>query len=225
MKYKGIVFDFNGVLWFDREIQRQTWQTLSCELRGRLLSSEELEKFVHGRYTEDTLKYLTNYEINDSKLEILSRKKEAIYRKLCLEQDKNFRLSPGSIRLLNFLVKNNITRTIATATGKTNLNFFINHLHLEKWFDTNKIVYNDGTFPGKPEPDIYLKAAKKVGLLPNECVVIEDAKSGIQAAVRARIGKIIALCPKDRHHQFLKFKRVNFIIKNLGEINTEKLFL
>ena len=57
---------------------------------------------------------------------------------------------------------------------------------MERWFDPEKIVYDDGTLPGKPNPDIYLKAARTIGLAPSRCVVVEAAR-------RAGAGYIVAM--------------------------------
>jgi beta-phosphoglucomutase-like phosphatase (HAD superfamily) len=65
-------------------------------------------------------------------------------------------LSPGARGLLETLERRNIPRTIATSSEITNLNFFIEHLRLDRWFDVAKIVYDDGIRRGKPAPDIYL---------------------------------------------------------------------
>ena len=59
--------------------------------------------------------------------------------------------------------------------------------------DIDKIVYANGKIPGKPAPDIYLIAAQNLGLDPKDCIVVEDAISGINAAENAGIGKIIAM--------------------------------
>ena len=65
--------------------------------------------------------------------------------------------------------------------------------NLEKWFNIEKIVYSDGKIKGKPHPEIYEIACKNIGVTPQECVVIEDAISGIESAHNAKIGKIIAI--------------------------------
>ena len=57
----------------------------------------------------------------------------------------------------------------------------------------DKIRYSNGKIPGKPAPDIYQIAAKNIGLKPKDCIVIEDAISGINSAYAAGIGKIIAI--------------------------------
>lgn len=80
--------------------------------------------------------------------------------------------------------------TIATATVKENVEFYFDVFHLDQWFDFDKVTFDDGSFPGKPAPDIFLIASEKLGLRPEECLVIEDAFSGLTAAkkqVRARL--------------------------------------
>ena len=65
-----------------------------------------------------------------------------------------------------------------------------------KRFDESNMVYFDGTFPGKPEPDTYLRAAKKIGLKSEECVVFEDGTNGIISAKRAGAAKVICVYEK-----------------------------
>ena len=61
---------------------------------------------------------------------------------------------------------------------------------MDRWFDPRRIVYDDGTFSGKPAPDIYLRAAERIGLSPSRCIVAEDAPVGIEAARRAGMSVI-----------------------------------
>jgi beta-phosphoglucomutase-like phosphatase (HAD superfamily) len=71
--------------------------------------------------------------------------------------------------------------------------FFFENLNLDKWFKLEEVVYNDGTIQGKPKPDIYLKAADMINVNISDCVIFEDAKSGIEAAKRAGAGKIVGV--------------------------------
>ena len=129
------------------------------------------------------------------------------------------------IEFLEYLAANDIHRTIATASEKTNLEFFIEHLHLTKWFNLEKIVYDDGTRPGKPDPDIYLEAAKRLGLNPAQCVVIEDSHSGIKSAHAAGIGHIIALGPEETHRELNALSGVSRVIESFETFPKEALFV
>ncbi len=180
---------------------------------------------VHGRNNQHTLGYLMRRALEGEELDQLTQQKEAIYRQLCLDQGGDFQLSPGAVELLDFLASNDIPRTIATASGRMNLEFFAQHLDLSHWFKIEQIVYDDGTRPGKPAPDIYLQAARNLGLTPAHCVVVEDSRSGIQAAHAAGIGHIIALGPLHTHPVLAQLEGVRGVVENLGQVPREQLFV
>lgn len=224
MKFQGIIFDFNGVLWWDGPLQEQSWRQFSAELRGWPLSADEIAVHVHGRNNGYTLEYLLGRPVVGEELRALTQQKETIYRQLCVDQGEAFRLSPGAEELLDFLAARQIPRTIATASEKSNVDFFVAYLHLDRWFDAGLIVYDDGSRPGKPAPDIYLQAARNLGLRPVECVVVEDSRSGIEAAHAAGIGHIVALAPVEGHRELARLSGVVQAIENLVQLHFEKLF-
>lgn len=223
MIYNGIIFDFNGVLWWDGLLQEQAWRQFALTLRDSPLSDEELIREVHGRPNRHTLEYITGRELSGEEIHRLTQAKETIYRKLCLDEGPEFILSPGAVDLLDYLKAGEIRRTIATASERTNLEFFIKHFKLADWLDVNLIVYDDGYLPGKPAPDVYLKAAQNLGLRPEQCMVIEDSVSGIQAARDAGIGYIAALGPQDQHARLAALDGVDIVLTDLGEFDRELL--
>ena len=199
---KGIIFDFNGTLFWDSEIQENAWKTFGTKLSGRNITDEEFNTYFHGRTNKDTLEYLTERVLTDKEVNERAQQKESIYRDLCKSDLNKFKLAPGVERYLDYLKENNIPFTIATASEINNVNFFIKEFQLDKWFDIIKIVYDDGTFRGKPEPDIYLKASEALNIQPDNCIVFEDALSGVQSAQRAGVKEIIAVVPEGRKNIF-----------------------
>ena len=191
-RYKSVIFDFNGTLVFDTKNHDRAWKIITSKYRDTPFSDEELEKNIHGRTNRAIFEYITNRKLSESDVEKFSEEKELIYQQLCRE-DKNFHLIRGAEDFLNYLRDNKIPRTIATASNRMNVDFYIEMLHLERWFDLDKIVYDDGTLEGKPSPDIYEKAAKILQTKPEDCIVFEDAILGIESACRAGIGEIIAV--------------------------------
>lgn len=185
MAYDGIIFDFNGTLFFDSDKQEQAWHTVSRQLRGKGFTSEEMYERVHGRSSRSIFEYLLRKPLTQEQVWELIERKETIYRELCLQDEERFRLAPGAAELLDWLCEHGIPHTIATASEIRNVRFFREHFGLDRWFDPRRIVYDDGTFSGKPAPDIYLRAAERIGLSPSRCIVAEDARSGIEAARRA----------------------------------------
>ncbi len=223
MKYEGIVFDFNGVLFWDADLQVKSWQAVAKSLRGHEMTDDELTTHMHGRPNSYVLSHLAGRTIVGQELLDLIQVKETFYRELCLLNPRRLVLSPGARDFLETLERSNVPRTIATSSEITNLNFFIEHLGLERWFDVAKIVYDDGTRPGKPAPDVYLAAARNIGIAPSECVVVEDAVSGLAAAYAAGIGYIIAMGAPAAFQQLLARNRVAAVIKSLRDFPRERL--
>jgi len=126
-----------------------------------------------------------------------------------------------------------LTRSRATTSREpsrpsseiTNLQFFTEHLRLDRWFDVAKIVYDDGIRPGKPAPDVYLAAARNIGIAPSECVVIEDAVSGLAAAYAAGIGYIVAIGAPAEFPRLLACDGVAVAIESLRDFPREQLLL
>ena len=193
MKYKGIIFDFNGTLFWDSELHLEAWREFSKQLRGTPFSDEEMLQYMFGRTNEDIIAYAIGKQPTHDLVEKLAFEKEEVYRNMCRKHPEMFKLAPYAENFLDYLKENNIPRTIATMSEKDNVDFYIKEFNLSKWFDIDKIVYSDGTIPGKPAPDIYIIAAQKLGLKPEDCIVIEDAISGINSAKNAGIGKVIAI--------------------------------
>ena len=82
---------------------------------------------------------------------------------------------------------------VATSSGHSNAQFYIKRFDLWNWFNQNTFLYNEGEYPSKPAPDMYLAAAEAIGLEPSECVIFEDMPSGIEAAKAAGAGIIVAV--------------------------------
>lgn len=221
MKYKGIMFDFNGVILWDAVWQDQAWQEAAKELRGRELAPQEIQDFIRGTTNKEGFLFLLGEKrVNDEELNQLIFKKEENYRNIAIKQP-GFHLSPGAVELFDFLKQSNIPFTIATSSEENNVQFFFKNLALDKWFSIDGIVYDNGRMPSKPAPDIYLKAAAKINVPPAECLVVEDAKSGIMSAHSAGIGKIIALGPVLKHEMFKALPGVSKIVTSLAEIGKE----
>lgn len=217
MMYKGIIFDFNGTLFWDSEKHLEAWREFSKRLRPHPFTDEEMRDYMFGRTNEDIIAYLIGKKPSKEMVDTLGQEKEAVYRQMCRDDAQNTHLAPYAEEFLGWLKENNIPRTIATMSEKSNVDFYIKEFNLEKWFDIDKIVYSDGTIKGKPAPDIYEIAAGKLGLKPQECVVVEDAVSGIEAARAAGIGKIVAVASMESPDLYKDIPAVSLIIKDFKD--------
>jgi HAD superfamily hydrolase (TIGR01509 family) len=188
MKFKGVVFDFNGTLFWDTQLHNKAWDIFLLNNGIRISDQEKYEK-IHGRNNKDILDSLFSYALSKEENTRFSHEKERIYHELCLQT--HMELAPGAREFLLFLKKNNIKFTIATASEVINVDFYFKHLGLDTFFDYKKVIFNDGTIPGKPNPQIFTKAMDVIGISNKETVIFEDSVAGIMAAENANAGEII----------------------------------
>ena len=225
MKYKGIILDFNGTLVWDTLLHKEAWFRFCLEL-GADITEKIYYNQLHGRTTKSILEFILKHKIDDEELQRLSHRKEALYRESCLEHPEIYRFAPGVEDFLDFISENNLPGTIATASEKINLDFFIETLNLDKWFDTSLFVYDDGSIKNKPEPDIYLKAAENLGILPEDLLVVEDTYYGVSAAKKAGAGCIVLTGPaEDRHDQLNSTEGIDLFITDFAEIDRNLFYV
>lgn len=208
------IFDFNGTMIFDENIQKQSWLTFLTNNIKREVTEEEFQKYVHGRNVVETLEYFFQKKFSLNEALAMGEEKEKIYRKMCLESDE-FRLAPGLVDFLDFLKESQIPRTIATASAYQNTKFFFEQLHLDDWFDFSKVVYDDGKIKGKPEPNLFLEAANRLGVAIEDCVIFEDSMSGIEAAKRSNCKKIVMINSMNKNMDVEK----SLILKDFSDIS------
>lgn len=190
---KAVIFDFNGTMIFDTKMNELSWREFIKKHTGREATNEEMIQYVHGQPNPNTIRHYISENLSAQEVAAYSEEKEVLYRELCFKEKELFRLVKGLEPLLYRLQKNEIPFTIATAAGKSNMEFYFEQLGLSRWFSMDKIVYDDGTLPGKPEPDVYLRAINMLNMEPGDCIVVEDSMAGLLSAQRAGVGRIIAI--------------------------------
>lgn len=221
MSIKGIIFDFNGTLFNDTKLHEIAWIEYSAKLRGKAFDEYELEHYMFGRCNDEIIEYAIGRKPTTEEILKYGGEKEACYRELVLKTPECIKLVKGADDLLDFITEKNIPHTIATGSEIINTKFFIEIFNLEKWFDSSKIVYDNGLRPGKPHPAIYLEALENLGLEAKDVLVFEDSYSGICAAQSAGIEKIIAINenPKSFKHK----DKVYQVIKDFTEFDKKIL--
>ena len=94
--YSGIIFDFNGTLFFDSDKQEESWEIISMRLRGRAFGKQEMQRRMHGRSGKSIFEYLLERDVPDDEVLRLMAEKEEIYRELCLK-DRNCWIGSKSV--------------------------------------------------------------------------------------------------------------------------------
>ncbi len=215
LKYKAVIFDFNGTLFWDTLFHNSAWDIFLAK-HNILLAENEKKIRIHGRTNHDILPDLFRKKLTDSQINTFILEKESIYQQMITKF--HLELAPGAVEFFDFLKLKHIPFTIATASGKENVDFFFEYLKLKQWFDYEQVVLNNNSFKAKPAPDIYLKASEILKTSPENCIVFEDSDIGIQAAENAGIGKIFKVNSSYERHETSKYQTIskfNEVNKNL----------
>ena len=229
MAIKGILSDFNGTLFFDSEYHASAFQKC-CEKYGiPVFDKQYIVNNIFGRDNEEIFKKNYVADATAEQLAEFENYKEKLYTESCIADPEHFHLCDGVPEMLDFLKENSIPYCIATGSPLQNVNFYFEYLGLGKWFDMQNLVYCDGSFPGKPAPDIYLLAARRLGLDPSECAIFEDGTSGMRSARAAGAAKVIGVWekglpspitddayPDSIYHDFTEWKKM---LSELGFIS------
>ena len=188
MRYNGIIFDFNGTLFFDTDIHIQAWDTIAMKVIGKHMTKEKLVQKYWGLANVDLIQQMTNNTLSKEECKRLSAEKESLYRKY-VKNDPSATLAPGVIEFFHYLKQHNIPFTIASASIKENIDFYVSEFHLDQWIDPDTIVYDDGTYKNKYE--MYIEAMRRLHI-KNSVIVFEDSINGVLAAKEAN-AKVIAI--------------------------------
>lgn len=175
---KGIIFDLDGVLLSTDIYHYQSWKALA-DKEGILFSKEDNDR-LRGVSRLESLNALLRKAgrvCSDAEKERMCDEKNRLYRRFLAKMDASS-VDPRIRQCLMTLRKEGYR--LAIGSGSKNTQYILDRVELTPYFD----AIADGTMiaHSKPDPEVFLLAAKKLGLSPSECVVVEDAFAGIEAA-------------------------------------------
>lgn len=180
------LFDMDGVLINNTNFHINAWLQFAQKY-GFPLTKEQYIEHINGRVSADAMAYVFGRPISSGELIVLTEEKEAIYREL---YRPHLAPAPGLLNFLNALKAQHVRLAVGTSAPESNVRFTLDELPLRSYFDA--VVDASMIRRGKPNPEIYLTAAKRVDIEPAHCVVFEDAFAGIEAGLRAGM-KVVAL--------------------------------
>ena len=216
---EAIIFDFNGTLILDDPINMIAWKKYAKKKFNYDLTDEEYHKY-NGTPGEAWIEGLTKGKETGDLAIKYREEKEDQYREELRNADIDF--IKGAKDFFNELKKNKIPFTIATSSNRKNVDLYFEKFGLNQWFELDKMAFTDGTFKGKPNPDIYLIAAKKIGVDIKKCVVFEDTKSGVKSGYSAG-AKVIGMAAGRPVEDIWKFEKVVKVINDFTEVTIEEL--
>ncbi len=192
MKKKGLIFDMDGVIVDNAHYHILAWIKFAKNYGIDLSKEEVVSQF--GSINDAILMNLFNKELDQDERVKMAFEKEEIYRAL---YSRDIKEVPGLTVFLEGLDRDIFSIAVATSAPSKNVEFVLGKTNLTRFF---KIITDESEIKnGKPDPEIFLKTAKKMDVNPEDCIVFEDSHKGIEAANRAKM-RVIGLGtshPKD----------------------------
>lgn len=216
MTYNGVIFDFNGTLFFDNDKHILAWGEISKMIRGRGITEDELLEHFNGVPNHMIISYLLGREAEQEEIQKYSELKEEFYRRFCVEDKENFHLVEGAEEFFDSLKAKGIPFTIASASIKANIDFFVKEFDLAKWIKPENIIYDDGSYENKIE--MFLDAACTLKVEIGECMIVEDSVSGIQNGYKAGCRKIVVMDSAGKAEEYKTFPGVVKVVENLQSL-------
>lgn len=179
MNFQAVLFDMDGVVVDNLPYHVDAW-LLFCERNQIPLTREVFYRELNGMNSKDTFEWFYKREMSRAEVEVLEEEKELIYRDFYRD---HIQPAPGLLEFLKDLRSHGIKTALATSAGPGNIDFIVDGLGIRDQFDA--IIGGAEVRKGKPDPEIYLKAAELVGIEPSACWVIEDSLQGIAAGQSA----------------------------------------
>lgn len=190
-----VIFDFNGTLYFDKDLNEQSWKIIYKEIIGNEDNfNNELETILSKKDDTNIKEFFDRVGKATDKetIDKYALKKEALYQELAKSRNRN-KLANGAFELLEYLNENKIKMILASASIKYNIDFYLNYCGLNKWFDYSRIAYDDGINKNKKE--IYLKAIELSNTNKENILAFDDSSGSINSGIEAGIRKIIRINP------------------------------
>src|SRR4028118_417979 len=210
---KAVIFDLDGTLLDNNDVHLKAWKQYLKE-NNKQIPDEDFKENISGRTNKDAIEHIYQKEMTEDEASKYYLEKEEIYRKMYRSD-----IAPitGLQDFLEELHKHKIAMAIATSGIQINIDFMFDHVPIKKYF--KKIVNSGDVSKGKPDPEIFLKAAEVLHMPTENCIVFEDSIAGVRAGKSAGM-KVVALTTT---HTPKELKEADLVIKDYNEIDFERL--
>ncbi|PIS04673.1 MAG: HAD family phosphatase [Candidatus Buchananbacteria bacterium CG10_big_fil_rev_8_21_14_0_10_42_9] len=207
------IFDMDGVIVDNVSYHEKAWMEFGKK-HGVTVTKKIFDEKISGRRNPEIVQILLGKKITGKELEQLSAEQPALYRELYKGKSK---LIAGLEEFLKKCQRNNIPTALATSSPIENVEQLFNETNSRSFF--NAITAQHDVTKGKPDPEIYLLSAKKLGVKSKYCIVFEDSLSGVASGKNADM-KVIGITTT---HTPEELHQADKTIKDYTEITLEDL--
>jgi len=209
-KPKALLFDLNGTMIDDMEFHNKAWFTILNDHLGGDISYAEVKKQMYGKNDELLKRVFGDDCFTQQQMDEISIKKEKIYQQ---DYQPHLHLIAGLDDVLKRANSLGILMAIGSAAIPFNINFVLDGLNIRHYFKT--IVSADDVEKSKPNPETFLKGAKNLGIAPKDCLVLEDAPKGVEAALNAGMECVVL----STAHSAKDFEQYPNVLKIVSDYN------
>jgi beta-phosphoglucomutase len=185
--------------------------------RGKTYDPDAFFRETAGAQGREILRERLGADIPEDEIAVLAQEKDVLYREMYGPHRSAIQ---GFEDFVTAARAQGVQLAVATSAPPANIVFTLDELDLRRHFDA--VVGAADVARGKPHPDVFLKAAEKLGVLPADCIVFEDAPMGVEAARRAGMRAVVitTTLPADA---FREFDNVVRIVAHYGDLNVGDL--
>lgn len=200
---KAILWDLDGVIVDSFDGHYRAWSRLFAEIHEPFTLEDFRRTF--GMNNRNIFKTLLARELPEEEFQRLSERKEEYFREGIRG---SCRLLPGVVDWLQRFDRMGMKQAVASSAPQQNIDAHIDELGIRGWFAA---LVSGERLPGKPDPAVFLRAAELLGVAPAECLVIEDAVPGVEAAKSGGMRCLAVLTTNPPE----KLARADMIVKDL----------
>lgn len=214
---KGILFDLNGTMIDDMDYHTDAWYGIIANQYGKQLSRDQVKLEMYGKNSEVLERVFGKGFFTDEELERISIEKEKRYQQ---EFKPQLKLIDGLEEFIAEAHRQGVKMAIASAAIMINVDFVLDGCNIRDYISA--VVCADDVKRSKPDPETFVLAAEKLGLKPEECLVIEDNPNGVRSA---EAGGMKSLVIKTMHeeHEFEGLNNIIGFIDDYRDLNLSDL--
>lgn len=208
----AFIFDMDGTIVDNMAFHTDSWLAFFAR-RGKTYDADTFFRETAGAQAREILRERLGADITDDEIAVLAQEKDVLYREI---------YAPHRAAILGFedfvaqARDAGVKLAVATSAPPANIVFTLDELDLRRHFDA--VVGAADVARGKPHPDVFLKAAEKLGVAPADCIVFEDAPMGVEAARRAGM-KAVVITTTLPAAAFREFDNIVAIVAHYEELD------
>ena len=211
-KTKAVIWDMDGVIADTAPYHFRAWRHV-FQKRGVSFTETDFRRNF-GQRNDTIIKNVLGGDLSLSEVDAIASEKEKTFRHSIRQ---NIKPLPGAVKLVKLLKEHGFNQALASSAPMENIRLILRGLGISNCFDV--IVWGREVKEGKPSPQGFLLAAKKLGIVPVGCIVIEDAVAGVTAAKRAGM---CCLAVTNTHPR-TSLMEADLVVETLEEIGVNDL--